>query len=106
MVRALLQNAAQVFLISNNLGGNLSTGLGALFDIPSLAWIDLSDNEFSGGLPLAAAPGLMFLSLRNNRVGGSIPADFLGPSNLLEHLDLKNNNIGGVSPFSAAAPSF
>jgi len=81
---------------------------GALPNIPPaspLAWLDLSGNQFAGGLPGSWQLGaqLRLLNLSHNAVDGSLPA-WLAALPSLEGLSLAHNRIGGAFPPPLLAP--
>ncbi|XP_027088440.2 probable LRR receptor-like serine/threonine-protein kinase At3g47570 [Coffea arabica] len=64
-------------------------------------WIDLSANQFSGGIPdsIGDMQNLQNLSLAHNRLEGSIP-ESIGKVSSLESLDLSHNFLSGSIPMS------
>lgn len=88
----------QVILYNNNLvATDLTDTMEALSAMPSLAWVDLSGNDFNGAsLPATIPTGLKLLRLRNSQLAGSIPSE-LGAWSTLEHFDVSKNSISAVS---------
>ncbi len=110
------------------MGGPLPDAPDAPAELPSLEWLDVSDNSFSGPLPhswgtfpalrvlnashnaleselpasLAALPALEVLSLSHNRLRGLLPhALLLGPVGggpPLRLLDVSRNRLAGTLP--------
>lgn len=79
------------------LKGNRLTNV-VLRDIPSLEFLDLSDNNLSNlQLDVASLPNLKYLDLSGNRLR-TIPKEILSLKNL-EYIDVSKNNI----PFSEVA---
>ncbi|XP_072149100.1 uncharacterized protein [Setaria viridis] len=72
---------------------------GQIPDMPtSLEALDLSNNSFTGPLPYhLGGSGLLFVSLSNNHLNGSIPVYFCDME-LLSGIDLSNNNLSGELP--------
>ncbi|GAB2230438.1 hypothetical protein Drorol1_Dr00014703 [Drosera rotundifolia] len=68
-----------------------------LFTAPSLQFLYLGDNEFSGELPeiLRGANSLVLLDLSNNKIHGSIPHTIFSLVNL-KYLLLSSNNFSGI----------
>ncbi|KAI4353401.1 hypothetical protein L6164_002354 [Bauhinia variegata] len=67
---------------------------------PSVTYLDLSNNKFSSVTPPDVGTNLnaiIFLSLSNNSVHGSIPL-FLCNASSLQVLDLSDNNFDGTIP--------
>ncbi|KAG6542762.1 hypothetical protein Mapa_015839 [Marchantia paleacea] len=113
---ALLQSPLEdLDLHGNNFSGNLP-GLGAgllkldfssnsfsgpvpaLNEILSLEYLDLSFNQFDGGLPqdISLQSSLKRLGLADNKLSGSVPS--LSAMVSLEYLDLSSNLFTGVFP--------
>ncbi|KAL5546860.1 hypothetical protein UlMin_006547 [Ulmus minor] len=65
----------------------------------ALAVIDLSSNQFSGGIPeiIGNMKALRMLNLSNNMLTGCIPSS-LGNLSVLESLDLSHNKLSGEIP--------
>uniref|UniRef100_K3Y1R3 Uncharacterized protein n=1 Tax=Setaria italica TaxID=4555 RepID=K3Y1R3_SETIT len=72
---------------------------GQIPDMPrSIEVLDLSNNSFTGPLPYhLGGSGLLFVSLSNNHLNGSIPVYFCDME-LLSGIDLSNNNLSGELP--------
>ncbi|KAG6404576.1 hypothetical protein SASPL_136826 [Salvia splendens] len=85
---------AELDLHSNQLHGELPL-------LPQGAsYIDLSSNKFDKPIPLTFVSSntfMMFLSIANNSISGSIPTSFCG-SESLRILDLSLNNLSGSIP--------
>ncbi|XP_051215089.1 probable LRR receptor-like serine/threonine-protein kinase At1g74360 [Lolium perenne] len=79
-------------------GGIVSSGV---LQLPELARLDLSFNEFTGNLPLEVADmkSLKYLMLGENNFSGEIPPEY-GRLPELQALDLSNNTLTGVIPSS------
>jgi LRR receptor-like serine/threonine-protein kinase FLS2 len=89
----------EVSLSSNSLSGFLtSMNIG---NMKVLTKLDLSRNQFSGGIPITinGLQDLAHLSFANNQLEGSIPESF-GELVSLEYLDLSSNNLAGEIPKS------
>ncbi|CAN1813400.1 Receptor-like protein 6 [Linum perenne] len=69
--------------------------------IPSLYFLDISHNHFSGSFPTEIFNNqythLIFLSLSNNRLTGTIPTSICNAS-FLEVVDFSNNYLNGTIP--------
>lgn len=89
------QNVTGLSLAGNGLAGNLTEAVG-LFDILSLASVDLSNNELIGPVALGFGlmPDLEVLDLSRNRLS-SFPASWGAKASSLQHLSLQLNNISG-----------
>ncbi|KAF7816576.1 putative inactive receptor kinase [Senna tora] len=81
-------------LHSNGLSGNLPSDI---LSIPSLQYVHLEHNNFSGQIPSLVSPKLIALDISFNSFSGSIPPAF---QNLrrLTWLYLQNNSISGAIP--------
>lgn len=79
-------------------GGMYSSGV---LNLPNIARLDLSYNNFSGPLPVEASrmSSLKFLVLAYNNFTGSIPSEY-GNLSGLQALDLSFNNLNGSIPRS------
>ncbi|XP_009795911.1 probable LRR receptor-like serine/threonine-protein kinase At1g74360 [Nicotiana sylvestris] len=77
-------------------GGIVSSGIPNLVNLSRL---DLSDNQFSGPLPveLSKMEGLKFLILAYNQFNGSIPSEY-GDFPTLQAVDLSSNKLTGAIP--------
>jgi hypothetical protein len=85
----------QIFLSGANLvTDDVATAFGALADLESLVWVDLSKNTIGGELS-AMPTGLKLLRLNDNGIHG-IDHDEFQKLISLEHLDLAGNNLSGV----------
>jgi Leucine-rich repeat (LRR) protein len=86
-----------------SIGSTGTAGTGATFPAhllqhPTLAILDLAGNELECALPTVLSREneyLQFLSLRNNRLTGSITATNLPMLTALTHLDLQGNGLTG-----------
>ncbi|KAJ7521935.1 hypothetical protein O6H91_19G075900 [Diphasiastrum complanatum] len=87
-----LFNLSELILHNNNLSGSIPP-LGAL---QQLSTLDASNNGLTGQFPSGLPPSLMQLSLRGNRLGGSLPASLSSIPPELMVLDLSNNNMTGT----------
>ncbi|XP_019182719.1 PREDICTED: probably inactive leucine-rich repeat receptor-like protein kinase At2g25790 [Ipomoea nil] len=112
-----ISNLEELYLDNNNLEGAIPwsfNGLGNLKtlelqdnrltgEIPdlgelnSLNFIDVSNNQFSGEIPVRLPPSLIQLTARNNSIKGNIPASISGLF-YLQVLDLSHNNLTGAVP--------
>ncbi|KAF6986835.1 hypothetical protein CFC21_004548 [Triticum aestivum] len=85
-------------LLSNN---NFSSGFPLfLRQCPSLIFLDLTHNKFTGELPgwiSEAMPSLVMLRLRSNNFCGQIPIEIMRLHDV-RILDLSNNNFSGAIP--------
>ncbi|KAK7301042.1 hypothetical protein RJT34_11898 [Clitoria ternatea] len=81
-------------LHSNGLRGNLSS---EILSIPSLQYVNLQKNNFSGLIPSSISPKLISLDISSNNLSGSIPPAFQNLSRLT-WLYLQNNSISGTIP--------
>ncbi|KAM3413371.1 hypothetical protein ACQJBY_004509 [Aegilops geniculata] len=85
-------------ILSNN---NFSSGFPLLLrQCPSLIFLDLTQNRFTGELPgwiSKAMPGLVMLRLGSNNFSGHIPVEIMG-LHAICILDLSDNNFVGVIP--------
>ncbi|KAI8539598.1 hypothetical protein RHMOL_Rhmol09G0195500 [Rhododendron molle] len=85
-----------------NLSKNLFLGsLSSICAVSFLAYVDLSSNQLSGGLPDCWEPFqlLQMLNLANNTLSGELPRSF-GSFFNLKVLQLSNNNFSGELPES------
>ncbi|XP_047047125.1 receptor-like protein EIX2 [Lolium rigidum] len=85
-------------LLSNN---SLSSGFPLLLrQCPSLVFLSLAQNKFTGQLPTwisESMPHLVMLRLRSNKFSGHIPNQIM-ELGVLSILDLSNNNFSGDIP--------
>ncbi|KAJ1431721.1 Protein kinase domain [Sesbania bispinosa] len=81
-------------LHSNGLSGNLPSDI---FSIPSLQYVNLQHNNFSGLIPSSVSPKLIALDISFNSFSGSIPPTFQNLRRLTS-LYLQNNSISGAIP--------
>jgi len=83
-------------LTGKGLSGQISSSLG---NLTFLNYLDLSDNNFFGPLPLLGGlQQLQYLYLYSNNLSGNIPDALTNCSNLIE-LDISSNSLGGsISP--------
>ncbi|KAG0496952.1 hypothetical protein HPP92_001643 [Vanilla planifolia] len=91
---ASLPSLRFLFLQHNNFSGHVPSSLSS-----SLNTIDLSSNGFSGEIPagISNLSRLITLNLENNFLSGPIP-DLRLPR--LKHLNVSSNNLNGSVPFS------
>ncbi|KAL6978978.1 hypothetical protein U1Q18_020645 [Sarracenia purpurea var. burkii] len=89
-----LPSLRYLFLQHNNFSGEISTSLS-----PKLNVLDLSFNSFTGKIPLTIQnlTRLTGLNLQNNSLSGPIPNVTLPR---LKHLNLSNNHLNGSIPSS------
>lgn len=82
-----------LYLGSNSLEGPIP---GSLFSLPSLEWLDLSNNHFSGQVDEFSNTSykLLTLDLSNNNLEGPIPMS-LFELRSLDFLSLSSNNFSG-----------
>ncbi|KAL7248738.1 hypothetical protein ACSBR2_003477 [Camellia fascicularis] len=81
-------------LRSNNLNGNLPSDV---ISLPSLHYLYLQQNSFSGDIPSSLPPQLNFLDLSFNSFTGSIP-NSIQDLTFLTGLNLQNNSLTGTIP--------
>ncbi|PIN05975.1 Serine/threonine protein kinase [Handroanthus impetiginosus] len=81
-------------LRSNRLNGNLPSDVLAL---PSLSYLFLQNNNFSGEIPTSISPQLSVLDLSYNLLTGNIPLTLRNLTHLTA-LSLKNNSLSGPIP--------
>ncbi|GMI93106.1 hypothetical protein like AT3G08680 [Hibiscus trionum] len=81
-------------LRSNRLSGNLPPDL---LSLPSLRYVNLQHNNFSGYIPSSLSPNMDFLDLSFNSLTGTIPTTVQNLTNLTG-LDLQNNSLVGHIP--------
>lgn len=88
-----LKNLKRLELQGNQLTGSLPD----LSRLSNLYFFDASDNAVSGALPASLPPSLVELSVRSNRIEGSVPASLVD-SAYLQVLDLSHNQLVGSVP--------
>jgi len=81
-------------LRSNRLNGNLPSDV---LSIPSLRYVYLQHNDFSGSIPSSLPPQLNVLDLSFNSFTGSIPNSIQNLT-FLTSLNLQNNSLTGPIP--------
>jgi len=83
-------------LTGESLSGQISSSLG---NLTFLNYLDLSDNNFFGPLPLLGGlQQLQYLFLNNNNLSGNIPDALTNCSNLA-YLNISSNSlVGSISP--------
>ncbi|TVU03098.1 hypothetical protein EJB05_51382, partial [Eragrostis curvula] len=90
-----------LFVVNLNLN-NISGEFPPIFTrSPNAIFVDLSDNQFSGNLPLwiwEKMPSIALLRLRSNKFDGSIPNNGLAMCKGLQFLDLAHNKLTGSIP--------
>ncbi|XP_047952459.1 probable inactive receptor kinase At5g58300 isoform X1 [Salvia hispanica] len=79
---------------SNRLSGSLPSDI---LSLPSLRYIFLQNNNFSGEIPSLLPPRLAVLDLSFNSLTGSIPLTFQNLTHLTA-LSLQNNSLSGPIP--------
>ena len=89
-------NLTYLSLSSNSFNGTIPSWI---YDLPDLAWLDLSKNEFSSGIHEFRSTSLSLLSLGNNKLQGLIPASFFQNIVSLDLLDLSSNSLTGRVEF-------
>ncbi|AES70798.1 LRR receptor-like kinase [Medicago truncatula] len=83
-----------ISLRSNLLGGNLPADIASL---PSLQYLYLQHNNFSGDIPTSLSPQLIVLDLSYNSFAGRIPKTLQNLTEL-NSLNLQNNSLSGSIP--------
>ena len=82
-------------LSGNQFSGEIPAWVGGLADLERL---NLSDNDFSWGLPrLEGSTGLVYVNLSNNRLQGSVPSAWAALTGL-QQLRLGGNRLSGPFP--------
>lgn len=89
-----LNGLISLSLRSNSLRGNLPTDL---LSLPSLRFVYLQHNNFSGEIPDSLPPRLIFLDLSHNSFTGQIPASIQNLTHLIG-LNLRKNSLTGPIP--------
>ncbi|PON32590.1 Mitogen-activated protein kinase kinase kinase [Parasponia andersonii] len=79
---------------SNRLSGTLPPDI---LSLPSLRYVYLQDNNFSGSIPSSLSPQLTVFDLSFNSFTGKIPATIQNLSHLIG-LNLQNNSLTGSIP--------
>ncbi|XP_057772602.1 probable inactive receptor kinase At5g58300 isoform X2 [Salvia miltiorrhiza] len=79
---------------SNRLSGNLPSDI---LSLPSLRYVFLQNNNFTGEIPSSLPPLLAVLDLSFNSLTGSIPLTFQNLTHLTA-LSLQNNSLSGPIP--------
>ncbi|CAL5376598.1 unnamed protein product [Camellia sinensis] len=89
----------KVFFSRNGLSGNIPPSIG--LGLPNLEKLDLSENKFSGKIPLylSNCSKLDGLEMSFNQFTGPVPR-ILGHFRILEWFSLANNPLGGIIPES------
>ncbi|XP_040967067.1 receptor-like protein EIX2 [Gossypium hirsutum] len=89
------------FLAWLDLSNNLFSGVvpDCFGSFPSLTALNLGDNSFSGSLPssLGSLTSLQMLSLRGNKFSGELPSSLLNCTKF-KFLDLSDNELSGEIP--------
>ncbi|EPS58213.1 hypothetical protein M569_16602, partial [Genlisea aurea] len=89
-----MDSLAVLSLRSNRLDGDLPSDV---LSIPSLRYLFLQDNGFSGGIPSELPPGIVVLDLSFNSLTGGIPSSVRNLTRLTT-LSLQNNSLSGSLP--------
>ncbi|KAL5548567.1 hypothetical protein UlMin_003798 [Ulmus minor] len=84
-----------LFLDDNLLNGTIPS---SLFNLPSLYFLCLDNNQFSGNIEEFNRSYLLFLLLANNKLEGHIPRSMFKQEYLIS-LDLSSNNLSGTVDF-------
>lgn len=90
----MLDHLTTLSLRSNLLSGNLPSDL---LSLPSLQYVYLQQNNFSGKIPSSLSPQLITLDLAFNSLEGEIPSSLRNLTHL-NKLFLQNNNLTGSIP--------
>ncbi|XP_042990779.1 receptor-like protein 7 [Carya illinoinensis] len=96
---SMSKNLKRIDLSYNDLTGQISSTR-LVDDLLNLRSLDLSYNSLEGSIPVSlfSHPSLQYLLLRNNRFSG-LPDEFsTAPSHVLSELDLSHNNLEGKIP--------
>jgi len=96
-----LHGLTSLSLRSNSLFGNLPSDI---FFIPSLRFIYLQHNNFSGHIPNYLPPHLLFLDLSYNSFTGKIP-NIIQNLTYLIGVNLQNNSLIGPIPYVVDLPN-
>ncbi|GLJ20846.1 hypothetical protein SUGI_0380110 [Cryptomeria japonica] len=91
-----LQNIQFYFNVSEN---SLQGSILEMSKMVMALAIDVSENNFSGGIPsaLESCKGLEYLNLSGNAFEGQIPGSLSNLQNL-QYMDLSRNNLSGLIP--------
>lgn len=89
-----LKGLISLSLRSNSLSGSLPSDI---LSLPSLRFIYLQHNNFSGDIPDDLPPRLVFLDLSYNSFTGQIPGTIMNLTYLIG-LNLQNNSLRGPIP--------
>lgn len=89
-----LNGLISLSLRSNTLSGNLPIDM---LSLPSLRFVYLQNNSFSGDIPDSLPPRLLFLDLSYNSFTGKIPSSIQNLTYLIG-LNLQNNSLRGPIP--------
>lgn len=113
-----LSSLEELYLDNNNLEGTIPASFNGLFSLKrleiqsnkltgefpelgslkNLYFLDASDNAISGQVPATLPSSLVQISMRNNKLEGTIPESFrFFPS--LQVMDLSNNKLSDSVPF-------
>ena len=98
-----LDSLEYLYLNENRLWGNIpgDAGRGGMPVHDRLVHLNVSDNNFSGGVPSKLSTRLRAIDFSGNDLGGSVPSSLM-LSLGLEHLDLSRSGLSGELPATIA----